>query len=112
MDLAVESSVITPSAPGPEYLLSGSLDLTTSETQSDRRSGLANAGAVAEVATVVSRNAAIGSVRGSAAAGVPRDASTSPAKFPTHSSLFAAVTSTATGSTPPSGVEPSAPSTP
>src|SRR5262245_34818894 len=109
METAVESRIFSPRAPGPSNARSGFMDLTTSETQTDRSAGVAGRGFSGPAGRDVSRKA---STRGGPVEEIGRELSTSPATFPTHSSLLAPDSSNFAGETPPSGAVPSAPSTP
>ena len=108
--LMLESSTWKPRAPGPPCLNSGSADLTTRESHTERRAATAFAGFEFPVMTDVSMKPAtyFGSV--------PESGSfdeTSLATLPTHSSRFAPVMLTVAGEIPWSwGSTPSAPSTP
>src|SRR5688500_2941957 len=98
-----------PRPPGPSYLKSGSADLTTSETITDRSAATVAIGAVGPLGIEASRKA---STRFGSVPVIGRRVSISVATFPTHWSRFAAVTSIEAGDTPRPGGEPFAPSTP
>src|SRR5512141_569426 len=100
MDTAVESRTLMPVAPGPSYFMSGSLALTTRDSQMERSAGVAGAGFGGPLGIVVSRNA---STRLGSVAEITRSVETSLATLPTHSSLLTAEASTRTGEIPRSG---------
>src|SRR5215471_825732 len=108
-ETAEESSVRDPQAPGPSYFKSGSADLTTRESITARRAGIARFGLGGPLAMLVSMKPLT--------CGVPevetaRLVSISLGTLPTHSSRLTSDVSTAAAETPRSGTEPSMPSMP